>query len=185
MGLLSLRYELFLLVQAYRKDVDDEERIGIHETNLAYYFNKYYHKNLNPKDYGKEANQGLVDFVKDAVTLDKETNVLKSDMEPEQDSLDIFVKLTEESRRERQRRVDAGDETARLKFNANLGKPQRTTLVQTVGKPQVGAKAGTSKPAIIPAGGGTQVRPAVVRPGGYGSGAYSARPAYGAGAYGG
>jgi len=28
----------------------------------------------------------------------------------------MFVKLTEEKRRERQRRIDAGDETARLKF---------------------------------------------------------------------
>merc|ERR1719503_221652 len=30
--------------------------------------------------------------------------------------LDQFVKITEESRRERQRRIDAGDETARLKI---------------------------------------------------------------------
>ena len=41
-------------------------------------------------------------------------------MEPllstELDNLDVFVKLTEESRRERQRRLDAGDETARLKL---------------------------------------------------------------------
>eukprot|EP00438_Fugacium_kawagutii_P035064 Skav236671 [mRNA] locus=scaffold338:291176:292677:- [translate_table: standard] len=33
----------------------------------------------------------------------------------EADSLDILVKHTEESRKERQRRIDAGDETARLK----------------------------------------------------------------------
>merc|ERR1712070_353033 len=119
-ALLSLRYEFFLLVQAYKQDVDDEDRVGIHESNLVFYYNKYYAKQLTPKYYGKESNQDLIEMVKDTVAMDKEHNVLISNLESDVDCLDIFVKLTEESRRERQRRVDAGDETARLKFNPLL-----------------------------------------------------------------
>merc|ERR1712151_1307021 len=101
----------------------------------------YYHKQFQAKNYGKEDNQGVVDLVKDTVTLCKDTNVLKTEMEAELDSLDIFVKLTEESRRERQRRVDAGDETARLKFNPNLAKVTVTTPAKPV-------TAGVTKPAV-------------------------------------
>lgn len=42
-----------------------------------------------------------------------------------------FMKLTEENRRERQRRIDAGDETARLKFSPLA--LQTTTISKAVG----------------------------------------------------
>lgn len=48
----------------------------------------------------------------------------------------MFVKLTEEHRRERQRRIDAGDETARLKF-----------VPQLVVKPKLDAKKPEAKAA--------------------------------------
>merc|ERR1719221_506178 len=38
-------------------------------------------------------------------------------MAEEVEDLATFLKMTEEQRRERQRRIDAGDETARLKFS--------------------------------------------------------------------
>jgi len=116
-ALVTLRWELYLLSHAFMKDVDDEERVGIHESNLAFYYNKYYKKTLNSKHYGKDTNTALLDLIKDTVTIDSEKSVLSSQLNDDVDQLDIFVKLTEECRRERQRRVDAGDETARLKFN--------------------------------------------------------------------
>merc|ERR1740130_1686964 len=81
-----------------------------HESNLAFYYNKYYHKTLTPKHYGKEDNQGIIEMVKDSVKIDLEHSVLATDLEQDVETLDIFVKLTEEGRRERQRRMDAGDE---------------------------------------------------------------------------
>jgi len=158
-ALLSLRYEFFLLVQAYKNDVDDEERVGIHESNLVYYYNKYYAKQLTPKYYGKDSNQDLIEMVKDTVAMDKEHNVLISNLESDVDCLDIFVKLTEESRRERQRRCDAGDETARLKFNPllnQLSKPKAAPVASSTPaaaafavRPTLPAGATAPKPGLI------------------------------------
>jgi len=142
--LLSLRYELFLLIHAFRKDVDDPDRVGVHEDHLSFYYQKYYHKQLNPKHYGKESNAEVVDLVKDTVVIDKAPPVLKSQLSDDTDTVDIFVKLTEENRRERQRRVDAGDETARLKFS-----PQVDQQLQPPGAATV-QPAGAA--AIVPAG---------------------------------
>lgn len=167
--LLSLRYELFLLVQAFMHDVDDEERKGVHETNLAFYYNKYYHKQLTPKHYGKDTNQALIDMVKDTASIDKDSSVLNSNLESDVSGLDIFVKLTEEARRERQRRLDAGDETVRIKFNP---------MVNQVSKPA---------PAAV---GGVKAAPGMVRPAGQPAwavrpaGPATWRPAYAAGAKG-
>ncbi|CAK0792774.1 unnamed protein product [Prorocentrum cordatum] len=98
-----------------REDVDDPERVGIHETHLGFYYNKYYRKQLNPKYFGVSTNAELVKLAKDCCMIDGE--VLASNLEDDKiDELDHFVKLTEENRRERQRRIDAGDETARLPF---------------------------------------------------------------------
>lgn len=151
-ALLTLRYELFLLIHAFKHDADDAERVGIHETNLVYYYNKYYHKQLTPKFYGKDTNKELVEFVKDSVIFDKDKHVLASALEADTDSLDIFVKLTEESRRERQRRVDAGDETARLKFNPMLAQVNRPTPAST-GQMKGGAAPATAKPPHMDKGG--------------------------------
>merc|ERR1719433_360582 len=65
---------------------------------------------------------------------------------------DMFVKLTEENRRERQRRIDAGDETARLKFST-LAIQQPAAVAKAVGS--VAAAIGG---AIRPTG--ASVRPA-------------------------
>ncbi|CAE8628155.1 unnamed protein product [Polarella glacialis] len=42
---------------------------------------------------------------------------MESQLDGELESNDVFVKLTEEARRERLRRIDAGEEGAALKFN--------------------------------------------------------------------
>merc|ERR1719499_986818 len=60
----------------------------------------------------------FVDLVKDTVEIATDTSFLKCVLEEETPS-STFVKLTEDHRRERQRRMDAGDETAELKFPRN------------------------------------------------------------------
>jgi len=116
-ALLQLRMEMYFLQLAFRKDVDDPERIGVHETHLAFYYNKYFRKTLSPKHFGVASNADLCLLVKDTVRLSEDTQVLTSMLSEETETFDIFVKNTEERRRERQRRIDAGDETAKLKFS--------------------------------------------------------------------
>jgi len=130
-ALLQLRFDLYFLQLAYRKDVDDPERIGIHEPHLAFYYNKYYRKQLNPKYFGLSTNFELVKLVKDTVAITEDTQVLTSVLDGDTEEFDIFVKLTEENRRERQRRIDAGDETAKLKFSP--------MAIQQTQKPAIGA----------------------------------------------
>merc|ERR1712039_533020 len=87
------------------------------ETHLAFYYNKYYRKTLNAKYFGVNTNLELCTLVKDTVKFSENPQVLTSVMGEEPENFDMFVRLTEEHRRERQRRIDAGDETAKLKFS--------------------------------------------------------------------
>merc|ERR1712135_255560 len=120
-ALLSLRFELHLLVHAFRRDVNDPERLGIHDTNVAFYYNKYYRKVFNTKCFGVDTNAQLVDLVSDSVMFNPKTNVLESLLSDDLDNFDIFVKLSEEERRERQRLIDSGDTSAVLKFQKTAG----------------------------------------------------------------
>merc|ERR1719414_1050989 len=97
-ALLSLRFELHLLQAAFKHDVDDPERIGIHENHLLFYFSKYFKKQLHPKSYGKDSVQEVVELVKDAVRLDESSKVLASTLKEEPEAVSTFVKIQEESR---------------------------------------------------------------------------------------
>lgn len=160
-AMLTLRFELFFLVQAFKKDVDDEDRPGVHESNLSFYYQKYFSKQLQAKWYGKESIQQVVELVKDAATIAEANKVLQTSLETGDlvDTFDIFVKLTEEGRRERMRRIDAGDETARIKFDRMLTQISRPTvasvattaaalpspqLLQPKGKGKIGGKGPTT-----------------------------------------
>merc|ERR1711865_771988 len=118
-ALMSLRFEINLMVRAFLHDTDDVDRVGIPESHLVFYYNKYFNKQLTTNYYGADSVQTLVAMIKDVVGPDDKVPVLKSILEHpgEEENMDVFVKLTEEKRRERQRRIDAGDETVRLKFN--------------------------------------------------------------------
>merc|ERR1719198_390336 len=113
--LLSLRYELFMLVHSFRKDMDDADRPGFTENHLLFYYQKYFKKTLNVKFYGVSDIGAMCDFVKDSVSL-SDKKILQSSLS-EETPIENFVKMTEDARRERERRLDAGDEAAQLKFN--------------------------------------------------------------------
>jgi len=136
-ALLSLRLELHLLVHGFRRDVTDPERLGIYEQHLSFYYNKYYRKSFNVKYYGIDTNFLLVDMVKETISINPKNQVLEAHLDPEL-GFGHFVKLTEEARRERQRRLDAGDETVKLKFS----KPEVPPLKGTAPQPQaIGGQA--------------------------------------------
>merc|ERR1712061_129511 len=82
-ALLQLRYELFLLQAAFRKDVNDPDRPGIHESHFGFYYNKYFRKHLNPKFFGVEGHVELIKLVKDTVMLEEEILSPKASCEPD------------------------------------------------------------------------------------------------------
>lgn len=115
-SLLSLRFEMHLLGHSFDKDVRDRDCVGIHIDNLPFYYNKYFKKSLVSKNFGVETNQELLDFVKDTVALDSRL-VLETQLSEGLDNFDIFLKLTEDCRRDRKLLVDSGDDSAKLKFS--------------------------------------------------------------------
>eukprot|EP00927_Polykrikos_kofoidii_P012524 TRINITY_DN153_c0_g2_i1.p1 TRINITY_DN153_c0_g2~~TRINITY_DN153_c0_g2_i1.p1 ORF type:complete len:938 (+),score=215.02 TRINITY_DN153_c0_g2_i1:58-2814(+) len=118
--LLTLRWELHTLAHSFKKDANDEDRILVQEHHVPFYFLKYFQRQLSPKLFGKETLADVISLIKNTVTF--EEGCLKSSV-PEDAKPGTFVKMTEESRRERQHRIDAGDETARLKLAPSLSQP--------------------------------------------------------------
>merc|ERR1712048_313991 len=131
--LLSIRYELHLLAHSFKKDMDDPERPGFVETHLAFYYNKYFKKAFNVKMFGVSENAGLIELIKDTNKINAK-NMLEAEL-GEAEALEKFVKQTEDHRRERQRRMDAGDETAQLKFTKPSSPPPPGKQQNTGGKP--------------------------------------------------
>eukprot|EP00420_Gonyaulax_spinifera_P032184 CAMPEP_0197879366 /NCGR_PEP_ID=MMETSP1439-20131203/7480_1 /TAXON_ID=66791 /ORGANISM="Gonyaulax spinifera, Strain CCMP409" /LENGTH=776 /DNA_ID=CAMNT_0043498863 /DNA_START=1 /DNA_END=2327 /DNA_ORIENTATION=- len=116
--MMTLRFELHLLAHAFRHDVEDAERAGIHLDHLPFYYQRYFKKALTSKSFGVETVAELVDLANDAVFVTKK-QVLESQLEAEMESLQIFVKLVEEARRFRQVRIALGEKGAKL----NLSQP--------------------------------------------------------------
>merc|ERR1719253_819507 len=124
-ALLSLRVELYLLVHAFKKDVNDAERPGIHTDHVVFYYNKYFRKNMVTKNYGVETYEDLTALVKDTVTVSKKNSVLEVHISDDLDSFNLFLKLTEECRRERRLMLDSGDESFAIKFNQQALQPSQ------------------------------------------------------------
>jgi len=153
--LMNLRFEYCWLVLSFKVDCKDDDRTGIPKDHLAFYYQKYFGKPMNLKSYGVKDNEELFALIKDSVATKE--GIIVSQLSDDLDNLDIFLKLSEEARRERQRRIDAGDETARLHFVLPAQpKPAETkAAVKPAGavaaKPAVTAKP-EDKPAATSAG---------------------------------
>merc|ERR1712139_759577 len=65
--LLQLRFELSLLVHAFKHDVNDSERPGIHESHVGYYYQKYFRKALSLPHYGCKDIRELVSMIANTV----------------------------------------------------------------------------------------------------------------------
>merc|ERR1740121_2684086 len=143
-ALMSLRFEFYLLVKSFKHDVNDDERPGMLETHFPFYYNKYYKKQVNMRGFGATTVSELASLVKDVVTIDKRGIVVSELAADKEIGVDTFVKLTEESRRERQRRIDAGDETAKLKLSL-LASTQATPATGQTVSPRVIAPTNMAK----------------------------------------
>lgn len=164
-ALLQLRYEVFLLADAYKKDLDDPDRQQIPEVHLAFYYSKYYNKQLNPGIFTLKTVAELVDLVKSTATITDEPRMLALKSEDAEETLDSFVKKTEEARRERKRRSDAGDETALLKYNAVLAQASQARPINTQARatPAISAVRPGAMPGVRP-GAVPGVRPVMAGP---------------------
>merc|ERR1712008_353727 len=100
-ALLTLRFELYLLQAAFKHDVDDPERVGIHEIHILFYYHRYFRKQLMPRSYGKDSIEDVCELIKDTVKI-SDDKVLVSQLSAEPEAPDQFVKLQEESRRMKQ-----------------------------------------------------------------------------------
>lgn len=115
-SLLNLRFELLLLLHAFQYDVADSESQGMNETYVHFYYGTYFQQVLEPAYFGCDTLEELVELVQDTVRLNRETRTLEALLPTGVDS-SFLVKLTEEARRNRRERLDAGDELARLSFS--------------------------------------------------------------------
>lgn len=183
-SLLSLRFELSLLVHALKKDVKDAERTEIHENNISFYFNKYYKKNLNPAYFGVKTMRNLVAHLTDTVIINQK-NVLETFLPEESETFNVYILLTEESRRDRQRLIDMGDESAKLSIQGSSfsqfagalapGQKSAVTAFQAVAAQRAAGVGLTARP-VLQQPGFAQPRPAFAggpRP------AFGMQPGYG------
>lgn len=116
--LLSWRYELHLLSHAFIRDVNDPDRQGIPEDHIAHYFQVYYKMLCQPKKLNANSIEEALKILKEPVKLVNKggkCRLLHSTLS-EDASLEDFLKSVEQYRRDRFRRIDAGDESAQLKF---------------------------------------------------------------------
>jgi len=114
-ALLQLRFEFHLLIHAFERSVG-KERPGIHPTVMHHYYNMFFKKPFTPAQYGQKSFADLVLLLADTVSVRDEDGCTEAG-HPGETPLETFVKLTEEARRERIARIEAGDESARLKFS--------------------------------------------------------------------
>jgi hypothetical protein len=181
-ALLGIRFELQLLLLSFKRDLDDPQRTTFHESHLPYYYNKYFRKQLNLKFFGADKTVDLIELIKDTIEL-KDDGMLECILAEDTPHCSI-LRLTEAHRRERQRRLDAGDETAALNFNkaALAVQPQahmRQAMVQAQQRPRFPAPGGVIRPGGHPmAQYGVQKRPFMPAPGSVFQPVK--RPAYGA-----
>merc|ERR1719221_595900 len=121
-ALLSCRYELHLLFHSFITDAKDSEHPGVPTQHLSRYFKDYFKADWSPRHMGREKIEDVIELTKDSLKLEEKGKLsfLMSTMGRDTELLP-FVKLVEEDRRDRVRRIEAGDESARLKFPKEKG----------------------------------------------------------------
>eukprot|EP00932_Pfiesteria_piscicida_P021975 SRR837773.8748.p1 GENE.SRR837773.8748~~SRR837773.8748.p1 ORF type:complete len:807 (-),score=339.40 SRR837773.8748:79-2499(-) len=114
-ALLSARYEMHLLLHSFKKDVDDPDRQSFTEKDLGFYYQRYIKKSWSLRAFAADSIDKFVELIQDTLRLEEKSGFLQPVL-PEDATPAQMVRLAEQHRRERQRRMDAGDESAELKF---------------------------------------------------------------------
>lgn len=113
--LMSLTFELHLMVHSFKQDCNDDERLGISLEHLGFYYQKYYGQFLDNRTFGKDTMEDLVSLARDVVYVNQE-KVLASMLDADIEYPQVFAKIAEEGRRHRALLVDVGEESAKLKI---------------------------------------------------------------------
>merc|ERR550537_805235 len=155
--------------------------------NVAWYWQRYTGKPLQPETVGQESLEEAVRYVSDIV---KEADGVLKTVHGEHEPSETVLRVTEVARRERQNRIAAGDESAKLVFKKpqQLAKPKgkgkgkgKEGKQQTAPTPQKGGKSqgkGHQPRAALPAprsysGGGSGYSNGGYAQGGYSGGGHS------------
>lgn len=153
-ALLSLRFELYLLVHAFRKDCPHADRPGFPVEHLAFYYQKYFERPLNLKIYSTDNIEDLLELIQNTVFVRNPGKILDTHLDADLETNDIFAKLAEHGRRWRQLRVDVGILEA-LQFGPRIALPRDSSapqitlpLVSSVGQTPWGTKVGLAKATV-------------------------------------
>ncbi|CAK0872150.1 unnamed protein product [Prorocentrum cordatum] len=162
-AVLSLRFELLLLVTSFQRDVKDADHPGLHESLLSFYYAKYFGKPLNASLFGVGSVPDLLELTKDTVAADGEPRGALVPQLPEAELRSpggLVKRLAEASRRGRLERLKQGPESGKPSFSGLLPAMQPQQLQQLLQHPlldedRAGAPQG---PRVIPASTGGQAR---------------------------
>jgi hypothetical protein len=155
--LLAWRYEMHLLVHAFATDVNDPDRPGIPEEHLKHYYKTYFKNTLDPSKLGVDSVEKIFKVLKmSALQLaDKggKSKILTCELGKETPLKDFIVEV-ETYRRNRLRRIDAGDESAQLKFPKNApakaGGKAKAEAPKAPSAPKAASAPGAGKAATPP-----------------------------------
>lgn len=145
-ALLSIMFELHLLLHAFKKDLNDPERPSFPEAHLGFYYERYFKKQFSPASFGFKETNDFLQILKGVVTVDGANNFLGAELSEDTPAAN-FVKLAEDHRRDRQRRVDAGDESALLKFSKQVAQQSQKASQKKGESREGGGGKGGSKGA--------------------------------------
>jgi hypothetical protein len=161
--LLGLRVEFHLLLHSWKKDLNDPDRPSFKENHMPFYYNKYFKKQFNLKAYGVEELKDFMEWIKEAAVINKASGFFEAQLGDESEFAEL-LKFAEEHRRDRQRRVDAGDEGALLKFQRQATTPAKAPTSAPAG-PKAGAQVGVKRPYGAVGGSSGPAAPKAARPG--------------------
>eukprot|EP00929_Paragymnodinium_shiwhaense_P022313 TRINITY_DN14289_c0_g1_i1.p1 TRINITY_DN14289_c0_g1~~TRINITY_DN14289_c0_g1_i1.p1 ORF type:complete len:762 (-),score=184.90 TRINITY_DN14289_c0_g1_i1:97-2382(-) len=132
---LDLNLRLHLMATAFAKDVNDSDRPGIPQDHVSHYWGVYYDRPLQPTRYGPKASSvpALVKMLKGPCklgTVEGQLSLILQSTLPADTELAEFVIEVEKFRRDRARRVEAGDESASLVIPRLAAQPKEAAVAK-------------------------------------------------------
>merc|ERR1711920_813412 len=104
-----------ILIHAFKRDLDDPDRTNFKEYHLEFYYKRYFDEDLDIKLFGVNNNTELCKLVSDTVFVNDASTMLEVKI-GEDTPFELLLKITEDERRSRIKRLVSGDETAALTF---------------------------------------------------------------------
>jgi len=147
--ILAWRWELHLLTTAFAHDVKDTDRPGIPEEHVGHYYNLYFKLKYDTMKLGCQTLEQALKLLKEPLELvDKEgckQRILRS-TESAEATIGDFVKRAEKYRRDRRRRIEAGDESAQMNIpKAAPAKPAEGAQPPSTPAPKAMPQKGAGK----------------------------------------